>query len=387
MNIIATFIFYFIIEAIAVISVDCIKKSGQKALIYDSNRSRYHKGRIPTSLPYWCIYIAISFLVLFLTLALRDDVGKDYQTYAGVFGRIGQNNLYSNEKEWVKGSLSFWLICKVLYLLGCSPYIMFAVVAFITLVFFYKAIVYLSNNWTFSLFLLISFCIYYHCFNEIRQMAAVAIVMYSVRYLVEEDRTKFILTILLAATFHNTCLVFLPVWFLKKIPINMQTMIGYSITGIVFYCFFNVVILLVANTYYGRMYINWDEYNQSFTTSTVINLFVRAVMLAFCLFYSKKTIKRVPHTTVYYHIAALCTILQLGAVRLMLFGRVTMYFYVIYILLIPEVVKTMKTYITKRSYSLLVIGEFLFFTLMHLGYYFVRGASNGGYLYYHFIKI
>ena len=61
---------------------------------------------------------------------------------------------------------------------------------------------------------------YYFTMTYIRQVIAVVIIWQSIPYIWERKKWKFIATVLLASSFHNSALIFLPVYFipLKKYP-------------------------------------------------------------------------------------------------------------------------------------------------------------------------
>lgn len=204
-----TFFFYVLVGIASLFLMECAREKRSVVNIeYQVNTA--------FSLKISNIYIFLSFLVLFLVLATRDHVGTDYQQYVTTYGNISINSLNTGDIEWLKQSIAFWWICKALSFFTSNYYYMFAVIGFITLFYFYKAIISVSCNWTYSLFLFLVFCLYYQSFNQVRQVAAIAIIAYSYKFLKKENFKLFVTTIIVASLFHLSALVFMMAWFIRK---------------------------------------------------------------------------------------------------------------------------------------------------------------------------
>lgn len=107
----------------------------------------------------------------------------------GFFSRICSGTLLDGEITWLKQSPLFYLICVLCAKFGGSYQLMFACVAFVTLYFIYAAIIRSSSDWVTSIYLYLCFCLYFQSFNQIRQMAAVAISLYALTWL-QKDNIK-----------------------------------------------------------------------------------------------------------------------------------------------------------------------------------------------------
>lgn len=154
-------------------------------------------------------YVIGIFLVLFACSALRFDVGNDYQQYT-----------YTAHEAYVGGYVvteaGFNYLVKLVYgLFGGEYYeIVFALFAFVTLFFFLKAIYEQSIDFGFSFFLFMTLGFYFQTFNTVRYYLALAIALYSLRYVLEKDWIRFVLWIVIAAFFHKSVLLVIPVYFL-----------------------------------------------------------------------------------------------------------------------------------------------------------------------------
>lgn len=329
------------------------------------------------------IAIVCSFSCLFLLLSLRDYVGTDYSAYVSAYQSIGLDNLYEGERSWLMQSPSFFLLCKILYSVSDDYICMFAVIGMITLSCFYKAICNISVNWTLSLYLFLCFCLYYQAFNQIRQMTAIAIIAVSYRYLLSDDLKRFLMTVIVASSFHLSALIFLIIWPIRKIEINFKHLAIYFFAGALLFLFFTRIQNALSFLGYVQTYAADQSFSASFELSTILNFAVRLLLFTFCLLFYRATVKRSSYTAIYYNVAAVCTILQIGAIMFNIFGRLTTYFYIVYIFLIPEVLKTISKPFDKYGTALLYSGAIIIFAVYFVVYYFSpAGAQGAGYLNY-----
>ncbi len=375
-----TLLFYLCIDLIAVLYAILADKyiNNEKRVYVQEN----NKGFFGLKMKRYQFYFFLSFLTLFLVVALRDDVGADYRGYSNAFLHINEGNLTLSEEKWL--SIGYKILCIVIGIINPESYhLMFAIVGFITIYYFYKAIYKISSNWGMSIYIFICFCLYYQCFNQIRQMLAMAITTYAYRYIKEEKTIPYFVCIGIAILFHPSAIVMASVFIVQKWRMCFKNYCIYTIICIMGYFGFNIILELLSYTNYGQTYLQWTKYNTSFEMSSIINLGVRFILLIACLIFSKKTIARKPSTLGLYNAAIICTILQVFTLKSYLFGRITTYFFVMYIFLIPEVIITMKHHLKGNSYNLVKGLIFLVLLAYHFIYYFSSsGASGSGYTIY-----
>lgn len=373
----STFFLYVIVDIIALLSMGLANITRPVGL--DKKYIVSDDSKISLS----TLFMMISFLTLFMLASFRDYVGRDYGTYVGVFYSVGLDNLYEGERTWLMQSPLFFLICKLINIFTDEYLMMFAVIGFITLFFFYKAIHDISINWLLSLYLLLCFCLYYQSFNQIRQMTAVAIIAYSYKYLVRDDIKKFFLTVFIASTFHISALIFGIIWPLRKMKMSVKNLVFYFSLGIALFILFDRVVDLLSFVGYVKNYSGDEEFSAGFTLSTILNFVVRLALFFFCLIFYKLVIKKYSHSLVYYNLAAICTIAQIGAVKFSIFGRLTTYFFLVYIFLLPEVFQILIEHLDKMGKLIFYIVVLIAFAIYFLVYYFSpNGAEGGGYLIY-----
>lgn len=373
----STFFLYIIVDFIALLSMGIANIT--KPIGFDRKNIVTGNFKISLSL----LFMIISFLILFLLASFRDYVGRDYGTYVSTFYSVGEDNLYESERTWLMQSPLFFLLCKVLNVFTDEYLIMFAVISFITLFFFYKAIHDISINWFLSLYLLLCFCLYYQSFNQIRQMIAVAIIAYSYKFLIRDDIKRFFLTVFIASTFHMSALIFGIIWPLRKMKMSVKNLVFYFLIGIGLFILFDRIVDLLSFVGYVKTYSGDKNYSAAFTISTVLNFIVRLALFFFCLIFYKLVTRKYSYSLVYYNLAVICTIAQIGAIKFSIFGRLTTYFFLVYVFLLPEVFKVLTDRLDKMGKLVFYIIILIAFAVYFLVYYFSpNGAESGGYLIY-----
>lgn len=163
------------------------------------------------------LYITGIFIVLFLLSAIRFDVGNDYEQYTKTAHEAFVGGYVVTEPGFN------WLVRLVYTVLGGEYYeVVFAIFAFATLILFLKALYEQSEDFfmSFTLFMLLG--IYFQTFNTVRYYFALAMVLYGMRYVTgvntKKDFLKFIALMIIAAFFHKSVLITIPVFWIAGLP-------------------------------------------------------------------------------------------------------------------------------------------------------------------------
>ena len=143
--------------------------------------------------------------------ACRVAVGNDYWVYRENFKLVAQERHVSSE-------IGFNYIVKWMQdIFGYDNYKpIFALFSIVTVFFFVKALHDQGKWYAASLFLLLTGGYYFSSLNSIRYYLVLAISLYSMKYVLRKEYGKFILWILVAATFHKSVLVVIPIYLLAN---------------------------------------------------------------------------------------------------------------------------------------------------------------------------
>lgn len=273
------------------------------------------------------ILIAV-FLLLFAVSACRIAVGNDYWVYRFQFRLIAQDRHVSYE-------IGFRLVVYLMQLIfGYDNYLpIFGLFSALTVFFFVKAMYDQSDNFSYTVFLLMTGGYYFMSFDNVRYYFALAVALYAMKYVLSGRYWKFILWICFAACFHKTILIVIPIYFVAKIVWTRKTVWLIPFAALVLF-FGREVLRFVVFKFYpfyeGTAFEN--------TSVSYANIAKCAAVLLFCLLYFKPIICKHKHLYFYFN-------LNLGALLLYSFAsyipelsRICYYMLVGQIFLIPGVI-------------------------------------------------
>jgi hypothetical protein len=155
------------------------------------------------------LYMAGIFLILFALSALRYGIGNDYAQYI-------QTAHEAYVGGYVVTEAGFNWLVKLIYTISGGEYyeLFFAVFAAATLFFFLKAFARQSVNFYDTFFLFMTLGLYFQTFNTVRYYLALGMALYSMKYVLEKDYIRFVFVICIAALFHKSVLLVIPVYIL-----------------------------------------------------------------------------------------------------------------------------------------------------------------------------
>lgn len=148
------------------------------------------------------------YLLLAGVSACRVAIGHDYWNYRDNFNLIAQERHVSS--EW-----GFNLLVKAMVnLFGYDNYKpIFFVFSVVTVYFFVKALHdQADRDYALALFLLMTNGYYFQSMNSVRYYLALAVALFSMKYVLHGEYGKFLLWILAASAFHKSVLLVIPVY-------------------------------------------------------------------------------------------------------------------------------------------------------------------------------
>ena len=175
------------------------------------------------------VYLAV-FTLMTGVSACRIAVGNDYWVYRENFKLIAQERHVSSE-------FGFNFVVKWMQeLFGYDEYLsIFALFSVVTVFFFVKALCDQGSYFAFSLFLLMTGGYYFNSLNSVRYYFALAVALFSMKYVLRGEYGKFVLLILAGAMFHKSVLFVIPVYltarFLAAAPLKRRHYIAGGIFG------------------------------------------------------------------------------------------------------------------------------------------------------------
>jgi len=179
----------------------------------------------------WLWFLGIYFIII---VGLRDNVGPDFGSYRGIYIysdtkeyiNIFRKALHIEGSEYVEIEWLYALINKFLLNIFNAPfYIVTLVIAIFAIIF---KIEYTEDNtfypFTFTLFMFIpNFFIGES--GQIRQNLGTFVIYFAIRYIKERKLILYLFWVFIATGIHNVCYLFLPMYWLVKLPLNRTTML------------------------------------------------------------------------------------------------------------------------------------------------------------------
>ena len=310
----------------------------------------------------WRVISVLSFIIVFV---IRDyTVGLDTYSYKMYYDRLSagrENLLHPISSSWEVG---FTLFNSLFAFLGLD----FRWVLFTTISFVMMCLVYFINNASsnkkMSMILFIALGIFAQSLNTLRQIIAMAIIMLVIVEL-NNNKTKYgiirsVALIFIASLFHVSalcCYLFLIAKYIKPKWYIVICMIALTITGAIFFPnVMKIVEKLTPLDYYSRYFVN----NRVLIMSTdIVNiLYSLGLILIFIVFFVMKKWLKFTKAQIVQYDFLLLIFLFVPLIRIAgfilnaqaLFNRLSMYFFMILILLIPLFVEGLK--FNKKIYKI-----------------------------------
>lgn len=290
------------------------------------------------------IFLFLASIAMIILSYLRaDTVGIDYKQYATYFSQVrngGWSYLISSANGY-RIEPGYSLLNYLVSLFTGDVHIYMLVVAIITVslaaVLFYR---YSPIPWI-GMFVYISFGFFGNSLSFIRQSIAISIFLFSIHFLKNKKFLPYLLIVLLAASFHKSIIIMIPVYFIAHIKVNWKSLTAYAgLTALVMglsWPLFNFVTKYVYQYYAtqeGLYYMMGRDWQTAaipvITTVTVL------ILKDFLL-------KRDPKNVVLINLSVYSGLLYIMTCQHFLFQRFGMMFFTSAILLIPELLSSVGT--------------------------------------------
>ena len=338
------------------------------------------------------ILMAAIFSILTSLAAFRLEVGNDYGTYVVTCHEIFQRGYVVTEP-------GYNLVVRILYTLsGKEDYLlMFAVFGAAIVAVFLKCFKDQSDNFGLSFFLFMALGIYFRSFNTVRYYFALALSMYSLRYVVDitydnaagngifsrikeniycdnnvQNLIKFLMLIIVAATFHKSVLVVIPMFLIARLKWNKWVVGGLFLIGFATMIFRDTFLEIALNLYPSYRNTVYIEESHSIMENLPI-IFRCLLVLLLCIICYREGIEKRIDNLVMYNLNILAVILYITCSWLPLITRIGYYLITPQVILIPNVIMSIKDPEKKKRITYVVI----FFGIMYFTYFLFTAHNDG----------
>lgn len=352
-------IFYFMIAAATVALALQIRT------VPEQGAERHGASGISRQQAYNVLCLFSIFLILFAVSACRLNVGNDYAKYVEFMHLIA-----CDAYNYVPTEAGFNALVAVLYRLAGNEnfLLVFGVFAFLTIGLFLKAMYEQSDSFGLSFFLFMAFGFYFSTFNTVRYYLALALALYSVKYVLKKEWVKFLLLVLLGSTFHKSMLVVIPLYFLATLAWKkwqLALMALFCTTFFFLQDFYLKAVVFLYPSYEDTEYleggISW------------FNILRCLGVLIFAMLYYKQTVAGSRRNRFYFFCNLGALVLYTCCSFLPIITRIGYYLNITQILFIPAVLKKIENKRQKRFWGItIVLAASAYFLL-----YLMRADNDG----------
>jgi len=291
------------------------------------------------------IYIMLwTFILVSICGLRRIDVGRDTSMYSWTYKMM---STYGSWKSAISGYtyLEFgyygmqYLVSRIfdyqVFLFICA---IISIVPIMVVVYRY------SENKMMSIILFITFPYYTFCMSGLRQACALGVIMLAYIAVREKRLLFFLLLMVLACSFHTSALLFLPIYWIDKIPYKKIII------------FISVALMIGANIFKSALWsiatlLARQQYTENDAGGQMMYLFmILTVILGF--YYRYKFTGENQDNKVLLYMQVIATIIwPIASVNSALF-RMYYYYHIFFILYVPTLIVSIRKYMEKGIVTL-----------------------------------
>lgn len=290
-------------------------------------------------------YYVFSFILLFVFLALRFNFGNDYSAYQRFYGYY-----HAGLFQYAADDVLF----KYLNLAVPNFYLLIAI---ISLIYIFAMFMLITKNlrvreyWMGLLILLLNPYLFLIHLSSIRQTLAICFVVLAMIFAVKRQFIPYVLLILIAAGFHKSAIIILPLYFFlteSKIKPKYLMALLAGTAVLVFTPILNIVLGFALRIFpQYAVYVNLGQSSG-----------LRTALISFVLFLIVivNVNKLEGRAMVYGKLALLAGVVSMIAVKLVMIARIGMYFDIFLVVAFPRILSSMKLKVNQQIVFWIIIA-------------------------------
>ncbi len=239
------------------------------------------------------IFVLLIIVIPAVISSIRYGVGTDFFGYERIFDSYSNMSTFSFSKYGgISTEIGFYLFIRLaIVLFGTYKGFLF-LITLVSTYLMYKTIDYKKNESSMSLMIFIGLVLLFGpSLNIMRQILAVTIILYGLRFIEEKKIIKYIITVIIASSFHTSALFSIFFYFLnfdgqkfsktKEFIIVLTTIL----IPFLFEFFFNMLENLLIFSKYTHIYTDQIQYSNRFA-----GLLIRLPILILMIINRKKLV-------------------------------------------------------------------------------------------------
>lgn len=305
------------------------------------------------------VVIPILMVLIVLIQGLRhESIGVDIPGYLNGYN-LSKNMNFLNGEKLFNYEIGYSLFNKMLSSIGIQEQLFLTIVSLIIIIPIGIVWIKKSKMPAFSILLYFAFGFFTFTFSGLRQSISLAILFFSFLYIEKRNFIRFILSVLLAYTFHKTAIIFIVAYPLYYIKLKLKHYIFIIPSFIICFILKNRIFGIVAFLFKGR------EVQPESTGAYGLFIFMIGVLILSYIFYNSDS----KEVNAYRNYILVAIFIQMLASQSNTITRAGYYFWIFVTLLVPEVIKNQKSILT-RYLSECIVGSFLVI-------YYLNNLSTG----------
>jgi len=315
----------------------------------------------------WFLDIAFlfTFAVLAFVSAIRDDVGCDYYSYVRHIGLI-----QSGVDHYMEAG--FQLVVKQMAKFDKNPRYVIILMGVLTCFFYIKAIWDQSTNRLLSVFLFLTWGLYFFTFNTIRNYFAIAIVFYAIKYLLSgekiffiDEKIFFIGLVILASFFHFSVIFSLPIYLLAYYTKLKKGHIPFIILAMILMLIAQIPLRSLAFYFYS----GYEGSVYDADRISYLNILKAILIIGICLKY-KRIVYQDKFLKFYFNLNVFALMLYVGVYWLPEISRIGFCLNMTVMFLLPRLIHSIKFKGQRTNLTTMIVGiSLVLFVLLLNGFY------------------
>ena len=312
------------------------------------------------------IFLAITVLFLALFVGISDMLGGyDRYIYGQLFDEManvtesGGNPWKSDSFQFYGGEFGYGTLCALISFITKNRYIFIFIVTIIIYILLFISLRDYTSNYPFAVLLFLGLWFFF-TFTYLRQVLSATTAWLAIRYISRRDLKKFLLVWFIAYSFHNSALVFLPMYFVPIKKFSEKTIL-----------FTMVIVLFIGITPFPMaLFEAYGDINQDRTNVEVlagegtfrIAYLIEAAFFLYLIISQYKRIPKKPKTIVLMNMALVFCAILLFFIRSDNGGRLG-WFYMIGCISTITLICHLR-YNSQLKFAMLIVSFYLYFRIL-----------------------
>lgn len=301
----------------------------EKSLVPQGMIGNQKRQSLPKKIFVWIIFFILAFVAMF-----RYGVGTDFYAY---YKNDSWINKFEEQNYNTPGFTLFAIICNTLF--GGRDGAITMGAALVTVALFVFTIAKRSENLPISILLFVLAGCFTGMFNGIRQYLATAILFAGYHFVIDKKPFKWLLIVLLAASFHITAILMFFVYFICNLKCDWKLIIIYIAVAVILLFAYEPLFDLV-----GALKQDEIDMDAEYMTGSVnrLRVLVQCVPIIMMFFVNKTKLNQDKEARFLFNICLLNGAIAIAAMNSPYLSRFWIYTSCFQILMFPKIFNKMN---------------------------------------------